>query len=86
VSNFYISATNVRGGEKTYGPFSYIQITYDVLRVQHVGGQMDGEFDDKFAIYDPTCQENNPTKLSTSPDGWVFNDGFIASDLTFFLK
>jgi hypothetical protein len=75
-----ITAWNVRDGStKEYGPFEWVQVTYDTLRVPDESGV---ENPDEFAVYEPECQKDNPTIVSTSSDGWVFHDGFIASDFT----
>ncbi|MHB8147999.1 MAG: hypothetical protein ACYDGM_12165 [Vulcanimicrobiaceae bacterium] len=70
---FFIQAWNVRNDKsKRFGPFTFVQFTYDVLRTD--------KNEDEYAVYDPNCQANNPTDISTSPDGWIFPGGFIASD------
>jgi len=75
--NMLITAWNVRNDEQREYKLDDVQMTYDMLR-----GTYKGEYEDEFAVYDPKCQNNNPTDISDSPDGWVFIDGFIASDFT----
>lgn len=72
-----ITAWNVRNDATREYTVESFKVTYQTLRCE-----VDGEMNEEFAVYDEKCQKNNPTPMSSSPDGWVFHDGFIASDFT----
>jgi len=60
-----ISAWNVHTDEaRDYGPFTFVQFTYDMIRV----GLSDTDQDDNFGFFDG------------GDATWKFKDGFIASD------
>ena len=64
---------NDKGRE--YGPFEFVQFTYELLRVQLVGTEdEEGEFEDEFAAYyDPEGEQ----------DYWkFFEDDYIATDFS----
>lgn len=67
-----IYAWNVRHDKTREYEVPSVQFTYEMLRVG----------DTEFAVYLPDCQVATKNDISFSPDGWVFHDGFIASDFT----
>jgi hypothetical protein len=69
-----INAWNVRNDQqRTYGPFDRVQFTYELIRVPE---------DQELASFQETCQTPGPGDITQATDGWVFSDGFTASDFT----